>query len=319
MVIEPSTDPSTGPPAEHPAGPSAGHPAGPAVDPSNVDQARVWDGDQGAFWAAHADRFDRAVSRYQPRFMAAAGIQPESTVLDIGCGTGETTRAAARLAVDGSAVGIDLSADMIAVARSRSADLPHVSFVHGDAQVHPFAEAAFDCAISRTGAMFFGDPGRAFANIARALRPGSPLTLLTWQPQARNEWIGAFARAVAGAEPPDPPADAPGPFSLSDPSVVRAVLTRAGFGRIEVTGLSEPEFFGRDVDEAHTFVSGMLGWMLDRYDEAGRRAANDRLRATLADHLTADGVAFESATWLVTAHTENYVWRPGNGPGGLAP
>ncbi len=271
------------------------------VDPSNVDQARAWDGDQGAYWAAHADRFDRSVARYQPRFMAAAGVRPGSTVLDIGCGAGEATRAAARLASDGSALGIDLSAELISVARSRSGGVPNVSFVQGDAQVHPFADAAFDCAISRMGAMFFGDPARAFATIARALRPGSPLTLLTWQPPARNEWLGAFGRALTGAPVPGPPPDRPGPYSLSDPSLVRAVLTRAGFDRIEVTGVSEPLVFGRDVDEAHTFVLGMVGWMLDGRDEADRRAAVDRLRATLADHLTADGVAFPSAGWLVTA------------------
>jgi SAM-dependent methyltransferase len=272
-----------------------------SVDVSNSAQAAAWDGGEGAYWAANADRFDRSVARYQDRFMAATGISAGSAVLDIGCGTGETTRAAARLASGGSAVGIDLSGDMIAVARSRAAGIPNVSFVRGDAQVHPFADAAFDCAISRTGSMFFADPGRAFANIARALRPGAPLTLLTWQPPADNEWIGAIARALTGGLPPAPPPGAPGPFSLSDPSVVRAVLAGAGFVGVEVTGLSAPMYVGRDVDDAHTFVLGLLGWMLAGRDEAGRRAASDELRATLADHLTPDGVAFASATWLVTA------------------
>lgn len=269
------------------------------VDPSNVEQAKAWNGGQGGYWAAHADRFDRSVARYQPRFMAAAAIRPGSTVLDIGCGAGETTRAAARVA--SSALGIDLSAEMLAVARSRSADLPNVSYVQGDAQVHPFAGASFDRAISRMGSMFFGDPGRAFTAIARALRPGSKLTLLTWQEPARNGWVGAFGRALTGAPVPVPPPDRPGPYSLSDPSVVRAVLTQAGFDQIGVTGVSEPMVFGRDVEDAFEFVTGMVGWMLEGRDEGERRAAESRLRATLADHLTADGVAFPSAGWIVTA------------------
>jgi len=271
------------------------------VDPSNAEQARAWNGGQGAYWAAQADRFDRAVAGYQPRFMAAAAIGPGSVVLDIGCGTGETTRAAAELG--SSAVGIDLSQDMITVARTRARTMSNVFFVHGDAQVHRFADAAFDRAISRTGAMFFGDPVLAFANIARALRPGATLTLLTWQPPERNEWISEFVRALTGAAPPAPPPGTPGPFSLSDPSVVRAVLTRAGFHRIEVTGAHEPEYFGCDVDDAFTFVMGLAGGMADS-DEEARHAAGDRLRASLEDHLTPDGVFYGSAAWLVTAHRE---------------
>jgi SAM-dependent methyltransferase len=60
--------------------------------------------------------------------------------------------------------------------------------VQADAQVYLFDPQAFDVAISRTGAMFFGDPVAAFANVARALRPGGRLALLVWQPKPRNAW-----------------------------------------------------------------------------------------------------------------------------------
>jgi ubiquinone/menaquinone biosynthesis C-methylase UbiE len=83
------------------------------VDPSNLDQAQAWDGDEGAYWTDNAERFDRSVAAYRGPFTAAAGIGESEVVLDIGCGTGQTTRDAARTAVRGFAVGVDLSARMI--------------------------------------------------------------------------------------------------------------------------------------------------------------------------------------------------------------
>src|SRR5207302_7733270 len=132
-------------------------------------------------------------------FMAAAGITGSDHVLDIGCGTGQTTREAARTAADGSALGVDLSARMIAYARQVAAreGLTNVEFAQADVQVQGFTPASFDLAISRTGTMFFGDPVAAFANIARSLRPGGRLSLLTWQGPAGNEWIRELSGALA--------------------------------------------------------------------------------------------------------------------------
>lgn len=65
------------------------------ADPANAGQARAWDGDEGTYWAEHAQRFDRAVAAYHGTFMAACGIARGERVLDIGCGTGQTTRHAA--------------------------------------------------------------------------------------------------------------------------------------------------------------------------------------------------------------------------------
>ena len=92
------------------------------IAPSNVEQARAWDGAEGDYWAEHADRFDRSMAGYQPAFLDAARIGRADRVLDVGCGTGQTTRDAARRAGDGYALGVDLSASMIDVARRRAAE-----------------------------------------------------------------------------------------------------------------------------------------------------------------------------------------------------
>lgn len=177
------------------------------VDPSNAQQLAAWNGDQGAYWASHAEQFEAAVAGDDRHLFAAAAINPGERVLDIGCGSGRTTFAAARGAAPGLALGVDLSARMIDVARqaAQREGLPNARFVQADAQIHPFPEQTFDGAISRTGAMFFGDPVAAFTNIARAMCPDGRLILLVWQPFDRNEYIVAITTALAAGRDFPPP------------------------------------------------------------------------------------------------------------------
>lgn len=273
------------------------------VDDSNAAQLGAWDGDEGAFWASHPDYFDRSVARHHERLLAAAAIGADEHVLDIGCGTGQTTRDAARAATSGAAFGVDLSSAMLAVARERaeSQGIANVRFEQADAQVYPFRPAAFDVAISRTGAMFFGDPRAAFTNIGRALRADGRLVLLTWQGLAGNEWLREFSTALAaGRERPAPPADAPGPLALSEPDRVRAILGVA-FDEIDLEAVAAPMWFGADADEAHTVISMLLGWMLEGLDADDRGHALDDLRSTIVAHETAEGVLYDSAAWVIRA------------------
>jgi SAM-dependent methyltransferase len=274
------------------------------VDVANTAQLEAWDGDEGAYWAANAEHFDRSVAEHHRRLLAAAAIASTDRVLDVGCGTGQTTRDAARLASRGIAVGVDLSSRMLDHARQQAAAerLTNATFIQADAQIHPFDPASFEVAISRTGAMFFADHAAAFGNIAHALVPGGRLVLVTWQGLAGNEWIREISGALAaGRDRPAPPPGAPGPFSLSDPDQVRSILSSAGYEGVELDGIDAPMWFGVDADDAHRFVLGLMGWMLDGLDDDGRTRAIDDLRATMAAHASPDGVFFDSAAWLIHA------------------
>jgi len=274
------------------------------VDASNAAQLQAWDGGEGAYWAAHADHFDRSALPYHHRLLAAAAIGDRERVLDIGCETGQTTVLAARASTNGSALGVDLSSHMLAYALRRAADdgIANATFEHADAQIHPFERAAFDVAISNTGATFFGDLIAGLTNIGRALRSSGRLTLLTWQAFSNNEWFREFTGALAaGRDLPGPPPDAPNPFALADPGRVRRVLTSAGFADIELEGASEGMWFGTDADDAYQFVIGLLGWMLEGLDDGGRTRALDALRSVMATHESPEGVIFDSSVWVIHA------------------
>jgi SAM-dependent methyltransferase len=274
------------------------------VDPANSEQLRAWDGDEGSYWAAHADAFDRSGLPFHRRLIDAASIGARDRVLDVGCGTGQTSLLAARAAPEGSVLGVDLSSPMLEYARRRATDaaVTNVAFVHADAQIHPFDADAFDVAISNAGATFFGDLVAGFENLARALRPGGRLVVQSWQSLPDNEWLREFRGAfAAGRDLPVPPPDAQSPFALSDPDRVRTILTRAGYVDVDLDGSHQEMWFGDDANAAYDFVAGLLGWMLEDLDDGGKQRAVDDLRATLAAHETSNGVVYDSAVWLVRA------------------
>lgn len=275
------------------------------VDPSNAAMAQLWDGPSGEFWVEHADVFESQVAAYLGHYLAATGIGPGDRVLDVGCGSGQTAREAARLAgPNGQVTGIDLSGPMLKLARRRTAaaGLATVTFAQVDAQVADLGAARYDRVISRNGLMFFGDPVAAFTNLRRALAPDGRLVALVWQSLAENEWFADLhAAGAAGRNLPLPAPDAPGPFALGDPARVRALLTAAGFAEPELVGMREPMLYGRDVATAEAMALGVVGAMLDDLDEDARAGARAALRATLEAHLRPEGVVYRSATWIITA------------------
>jgi SAM-dependent methyltransferase len=273
---------------------------------ANVEMAAAWDGAEGAHWAEHAERYESICPGMQEALLASVALRPHDDVLDIGCGTGSSTRDAARIASAGTVVGIDLSGRMLERARATTAaeGLANVRFVQGDAQVHPFPAAAFDAAISSFGAMFFADPVAAFGNIARAVRPGGRLALLGWRPLEDNEWLRVLRGALAaGRDLPSPPAGSPGPFGLADPVQVDGVLREAGFVDVSVEPFDGPMRFGRDGEDAFAFVAtlGLTKGLLGDLSPAAAAAAVEELRRALVEHETPDGVVLGGAAWLVTA------------------
>jgi SAM-dependent methyltransferase len=250
--------------------------------------------------------YDAELRSHNQVLRRAYALRRNDDVLDIGCGAGQTTREAARMAPDGSAVGIDTSAEMIDRARelTEKEGLRNVTFVRADAQAHPFPTARFDVAISRFGTMFFLDAGVAFANIARSLRPAGRLVMMVWQAHEHNEWSVAIEHSLAGGEEARPRApEALDPFSLADPGTVVRILDAADFADVTFTHVHEPVYYGPDVATALEWIRGFArtNEVLTSLDPASSQRALERLRETLVAHAGEDGVWFDSRAWIVSA------------------
>jgi SAM-dependent methyltransferase len=249
--------------------------------------------------------YDAELQLHNQRFRAALDLRAADCVLDIGCGTGQTTREAARVALDGDALGIDINEGTIARARElvNREGVPNVRFEVGDAQAHPFPSAAFDIAISRFGTMFFSDPEMAFRNIARAVRPGGRLVMMVWRAHDHNEWAVAIDQALGGGERGVAAAPGSDPFSLAEPRAVRRILDAAGFADSEFRDVDVPVYYGQDVDAALAFVGRFanVSAALSRSDPRAAGAILARLRATLERRSSERGVWLGSRAWIVTA------------------
>ena len=247
--------------------------------------------------------FDAELRLHDEVLRRTYNIRADDRVLDIGCGTGRTTRDAARSAGKGSALGVDISASMIERARelARAESVHNVAFEQGDAQVYHFPKDSFDLAISRFGTMFFDDPDAAFTNIAVALRSAGRLVMMVWQEREHNEWSVVIEGALGREGSPVPAPEAREPFSLADQDTVEAILGAAGFGAATFTDVHEPVYYGPDVAAALEWVGGFSSTreLLMRLGAADAERALERLREALAVHASDRGVWLDSRAWIV--------------------
>lgn len=250
----------------------------------------------------HVLDYDQELRLHHAAFRRAYSIARTDSVLDIGCGAGETTREAARNASEGHALGIDRSEVMIERARALAlAEGPrNVSFECANAEDYVLPARQLDLAISRFGSMFFAEPVKAFTNICFALKPFGRLAMIVWQSREQNEWAMEIPRALGEREVSAGVWQA---FSLGDPGTIKQTLNAAGFVDVSCDEVHEPVFYGTDTESAFAFVSQFLlvQETLDTLAEDERKRALNRLRALLEKHLTPDGVWFDSRAWIVSA------------------
>jgi SAM-dependent methyltransferase len=243
-------------------------------------QRRLWGTDARA-WAELAEAHNR------PLFEAvldAANVGPAVRVLDVGCGSGlALVLAAQRGAVP---CGIDISSGLLSVARER---LPDADLREGDMEALPFAFASFDAVLGINAFQFAGDPRRALAEAARAVRPGGRVVASLFAAPERSQGT-VVHEAMSALIPPDRAGDH-APYALSAPGNLEAAMGDAAL-HVVADGEVQCAWAYRDIDDA---VRGLL------CSAGGARAVEAAGEDAVRDVLTTAMAQFEdSATGAVT-------------------
>ena len=274
---------------------------------SNADQIEYWNGPAGQKWVDQSDRLDAMLAPFADKVIAAAALKSGESVMDIGCGAGALTlRAAAKVGAEHGALGVDVSAPLIALARARAAAAKAPArFELADASAFTAPDPA-DIVVSRFGVMFFEDPAAAFANIRQSVKPGGRMAFACWQALGLNDWaLAPLQAAMPFLKEAPAPADptAPGPFAFQDKDRVAGILSDAGWKNVTIEPAEQAIVLpGDDTESTAKFMMqlGPLSRLLaaQGIDDALVEAA---LISLMQDHKTPDGrIAMKSACWLVS-------------------
>ena len=269
-----------------------------------MTDANEWRGRVGEGWAAQWRRTDRSFGPLTERLLARTREFAFGAALDLGCGAGELSLALARGRPHVAVTGVDISPQLIEVARGRGAQLGNVAFEVADAADWFPAGAAPELLVSRHGVMFFDDPVAAFAHLAEVAAPGAGLLFSCFRERGENPFFTEVAGLLPHPEAPPPP-DAPGPFAFAERKRVEDVLTRAGWDSVAFEPFDFAMIAGGGADPVADAVEyfSAIGPAARAASELGpdeRARFLERVRELARRNLQDGLVSLSDAVWLVT-------------------
>src|SRR5262249_7947691 len=211
--------------------------------PTEYDRDRAGLTWQTEVWNRMSQIYEREIDRrFIPvieQVITRAGLKPGERALDLGAGTGSVALRAATLVIPGGSVmGVDISSEMLALARRRGEELglDNISFREGRAEAIPAADAAFDVALASLSLMYVIDRAAAGMEIARVIRHGGRLVAAVWAGPEQCD-IVRFQQ-IASSFSPTPPVTGVSPWALADPTSFLTQLADAGIdARVETETL----------------------------------------------------------------------------------
>jgi SAM-dependent methyltransferase len=186
-------------------------------------------------WEHRADGYHGLAAglttRVIERLLDAGEVGRGHRVLDVATGPGYVAAAAAVRGAE--AVGVDIAAAMVDLARRLS---PEIEFRQADAERLPFGAGSFDAVLGNFLILHVGRPERVAVELARVLRPGGRLALTTWDVPERARLLGVLVDAVAdvGVQPPSDLPAGPPLFRFADDSQFIRLFEDAGLGDVAV-------------------------------------------------------------------------------------
>jgi ubiquinone/menaquinone biosynthesis C-methylase UbiE len=274
----------------------------------NADQIAYWNSAVADRWARRQAEIDAMMAPFTDALLGAANLGPDGPwrILDVGCGSGETTLMAAQIGHE--LTGLDVSTSLLELAKSRAekAGMTGVNFFLGDAS-RLFIDPPFDLIMSRFGVMFFDDPPKAFKNLAGMTNHGGRIVFVCWRSPNENQWVTLPMSALEGMVEAGgaKQAEGPGPFAFANPDKVRTLLTGAGFTQIKITPFDGEMTMGaaKGIHDAAAYIAeiGPAARAIAELPKEKRPEVLARLEATIAPFMRGNALVLQGSVWVVEA------------------
>ncbi len=256
--------------------------------------------------------WDRAAPRYeglwaeqlgaaQRLMLDLAGLQPGQNVLDVACGTGLISFAAAQaVGTGGSVLGVDISGGMVEACtqRAQARRLANVAFERMDAELLDLPAVAFDAALCAFGLMYLADPVAGLREMRRVLQPGGRMAAAVWGARAHCGWAAAFAIIDAEVASDVCPLF----FQHGQGEALARACEGAGFVEVEQRRLAATLNHEDDTEACEAiFLGGPLALPWAHFDEAARARVRGKYLQAIAPWRHGRGFQIPAEYLVVTA------------------
>jgi SAM-dependent methyltransferase len=254
-------------------------------------------------WERVADKYDSTWSSSTRQFIRplldAADVSATMSVLDVGCGPGYVSAAAAERGA--TPTGLDFSKEMISIAKRM---FPKIEFCQGDAQSPPFEDASFDRVVANFSLLHLANPERAMAEANRVLKSGGRFGFTTWAKVSENPFVKLVDDAIqahANLEVNLP--DGPPFYLFENENEFRKALERAGFDGRSMTFNVHPIKWqvpsARFIFDAELTAGVRTAGLLARQTPEALGKIQAAIEKSVQQYATSDGFAIPKAAYVV--------------------